>query len=356
MHPESPAVSAEDLTLSAYHYKLPEELIAQTPAEHREASRLMVYQRQTQRHQHKHFSDLTQILQPGDLLVLNNTRVFPARIFGQKAHTGTRFEFLLLRQQAPGHWLVLAKNSKRIRQDYRFDFAEGVQAQVLACHDGGQIELRFEGPAITADFWGWLERHGEIPYPPYITARETEDERYQTVFAELRGSVAAPTAGLHFTPELIQTLEKAGIDFCYLTLHVGIGTFSPVRTEDILSHEMHSEWYQLSAAAAERLNQQRAAGKRIIAVGTTSLRTLETVWRAHAGRFEAASDETRLFIYPGQTIGAIDGLITNFHLPGSTLLMLVSAWIGRKELLRLYEEAVSEGYRFFSFGDAMLLL
>ncbi|MBF2054772.1 MAG: tRNA preQ1(34) S-adenosylmethionine ribosyltransferase-isomerase QueA [Candidatus Sericytochromatia bacterium] len=349
-------VSAEDLTLSAYSYDLPEELIAQTPAERREASRLMVYQRQTQQYEHRHFSDLTDILQPGDLLVLNNTRVFPARIFGQKAHTGTRFEFLLLRQQAPGHWFALAKNSKRIRPGYCFDFAENVQGHILACHDGGQVELRFEGPAIQEDFWGWLERHGEIPYPPYITARKTEDERYQTVFAEQRGSVAAPTAGLHFTPELIASLQAAGIGFCYVTLHVGIGTFSPVRTEDILAHEMHSEWYQLSATTAERLNQQRAAGKRIIAVGTTSLRTLETVWREHAGQFQAASDETRLFIYPGQTIGSIDGLITNFHLPGSTLLMLVSTWIGRKELLRLYQEAISERYRFFSFGDAMLLL
>lgn len=356
MHPEHPPASPEDLQLSAYVYDLPEELIAQTPAERRETSRLMVYQRQTQQHQHRRFNALSELLQPGDLLVLNNTRVFPARLFGHKAHTGSRFEFLLLRQQGPGHWRVLAKNSKRIRPGYRFDFAEAVQAEVVACHDGGQVELRFEGQAISQDFWAWLERHGEIPYPPYITARETEDERYQTVFADQRGSVAAPTAGLHFTPELIASLQAQGIDFCYLTLHVGIGTFSPVRTEDIQAHEMHSEWYQLSAASAERLNQQRAAGKRIIAVGTTSLRTLETVWRAHQGRFEASSDETQLFIYPGQQIGAIDGLITNFHLPGSTLLMLVSAWIGRKELLRLYQEAIAKRYRFFSFGDAMLLI
>ncbi|PIQ26831.1 tRNA preQ1(34) S-adenosylmethionine ribosyltransferase-isomerase QueA [bacterium (Candidatus Blackallbacteria) CG17_big_fil_post_rev_8_21_14_2_50_48_46] len=342
------------MLLSSYDYPLPEELIAQTPADQRDASRLLVYERRTGQYQHRMFSDLPELLQPGDLLVVNNTRVFPARIFGTKAHTGTRFEFLLTRQIEALEWQAIGKHSRRIKPGYSFEFAEGIQAEILASHPGGQLDLRFSG-LKPSEFMAWLERHGEIPYPPYITARESEKERYQTVFSQTHGSVAAPTAGLHFTPELFESLAQKGIEKLELTLHIGIGTFSPVRTQNIQEHTMHQEWYTLPAETAERLNQQRQSGKRIIAVGTTSLRTLETVWRKF-GSFQADSDETRIFIYPGQSIEAIDGLITNFHLPHSSLLMLVAAWIGRERMMKLYAEAIQEKYRFFSFGDASLLL
>lgn len=344
----------QDLLLSAYDYELPEALIAQTPAERRDASRLLVYNRKRGQIAHHQFADLPELLQPGDLLVVNNTRVFPARIFGEKAHTGTRFEFLLTRQTGPLSWQAIGKHSRRIQPGYRFQFAGGVEAEILAHHPGGQLELCFSG-LEPGDFIAWLERHGEVPYPPYITARNTDQERYQTVFSREEGSVAAPTAGLHFTPEIFARLTERGIEKVELTLHIGIGTFSPVRVEQIEAHQMHQEWYSLPAATAERLNRQRASGGRIIAVGTTSLRTLETVWRKY-GHFEAETGETSIFIYPGQPIGAIDGLITNFHLPRSTLLMLVAAWIGRAQMQVLYQEAIAEGYRFYSFGDSSLLI
>lgn len=343
-----------DFQLSAYDYFLPEHLIAQEPAEKRENARLLVYDRQRQQHHHSQFADLGKWLKAGDLLVLNNTRVFPARIYGQK-HTGTRFEFLLLHPQQGDIWQAIAKNSKRIRPGLVFSFPEGVSAEVLEMADNGKLTLHF-ADFPNGDIMAWLERWGEVPYPPYIQSRASQRERYQTVFAEQTGSVAAPTAGLHFSPELIQDLKAAGIQFAYLTLHVGIGTFSPVRTENILEHQLHSEYYALSSETAALLNQQRAQGKRIIAVGTTATRTLETVYRDHNGVFQAAKGNTDLFVYPGQTLGSIDGLITNFHLPRSSLLMLVSAWIGRKQLMQLYELAIAESYRFYSFGDATLLL
>lgn len=347
-------MSETDLQLSSYVYELPEALIAQSPAERRENARLMVYTRGEARPHHHHFNQLGQFLRPGDLLVLNDTKVFPARFFGYKTHTGTRFEFLLVHPEGAG-WRCIAKNSKRIRPGYRFTLPEGAELEVTACHEGGQLEIAFSG--LPADgFWAWLERHGEIPYPPYITARETHAERYQTVFSRERGSVAAPTAGLHFTPELLAALREQGIDHVTLTLHVGIGTFTPVRSEQITEHRLHAEHYVLPAETAQRLNQQRAAGRRIIAVGTTATRTLETVYREHGGHFAAAEGQTELFVYPGQHLGAIDGLITNFHLPGSSLLMLVATLIGREPLMRLYAEAIAERYRFYSFGDAMLLL
>lgn len=344
-----------DLLLSSYDYHLPPELIAQTPAERREDSRLMVYHRGDGAPRHSRFAELGEWLQPGDLLVLNDTRVIPARLFGIKAHTGTRFEFLLSRplDTERHHWLAIAKNSKRIRPGYRFQFPEDVAGEILETRDGGQVVLSFE-PLPADGFWAWLDRQGEIPYPPYIAARSSSPERYQTTFNRERGSVAAPTAGLHFTPELLASLARQGIEHVTLTLHVGLGTFTPVRTERIDQHRLHAEVYSLSAPAAERLNQAREQG-RIIAVGTTATRTLETVWRQH-GRFVAAAGDTELFIYPGQTIGAIDGLITNFHLPHSSLLMLVSTWIGRQQLMELYRIAVEQKYRFYSFGDGMLLL
>ncbi|MGV3526725.1 MAG: tRNA preQ1(34) S-adenosylmethionine ribosyltransferase-isomerase QueA [Candidatus Sericytochromatia bacterium] len=347
-------MSEMDLQLSSYVYDLPEELIAQFPAERRENARLMVYERGTEGPRHQQFNQLGQFLRPGDLLVLNDTKVFPARFFGQKAHTGTRFEFLLVHPEGKG-WRCIAKNSKRIRPGYCFTLPEGAQFEVTACHEGGQLDIVFSG--LPEDgFWAWLERHGEIPYPPYITARDTDAERYQTVFSRERGSVAAPTAGLHFTPELLADLRHQGIEHVTLTLHVGIGTFTPVRTEQITEHRLHAEHYVLPPETAERLNQQRAAGRRIIAVGTTATRTLETVYRDHGGRFAPAEGQTELFVYPGQDLGSIDGLITNFHLPGSSLLMLVATLIGREPLMQLYAEAIAARYRFYSFGDAMLLL
>ncbi len=349
-----------DLQLSGYDFELPETLIAQTPAERREISRLLVYQRQNQSIQHSRFDQLGNWLQAGDLLVLNDTRVFPARLFGHKTHTGTRFEFLLAHPenptgQTPNHWLAIAKNSKRIRLGYQFDFNEGVSALIHETREGGQVVLDFQN-LPTDGFWPWIERQGEIPYPPYISSRESEPERYQTVYSREKGSVAAPTAGLHFTPELLQSLQAQGIDHVTLTLHVGLGTFTPVRSERIDEHQLHAELYHLPAASAERLNAQREAGRRIIAVGTTATRTLETVYRRFEGHFEAAEGATSLYLYPGQPLNAIDGLITNFHLPRSSLLMLVATWIGRQELLKLYTTAIRDQYRFYSFGDAMLLL
>lgn len=348
-----------DLLLAGYDFDLPEDLIAQTPAERRESSRLMVYKRGEASPAHSRFAELGAWLRPGDLLVLNDTRVFPARIFGTKSHTGTRFEFLLAKPVPNDadacRWQGIAKNSKRIRPGYRFDFGENVSAEVVATLDGGQVVLDFAN-LPTDGFWAWIGRQGEIPYPPYITARESSPDRYQTVYNREAGSVAAPTAGLHFTPELLAQLQAQSIEHVTLTLHVGLGTFTPVRSEQITEHRMHGELYAISEATAARLNAQRAAGRRIIAVGTTATRTLETVWRRHGGQFAPEAGETDLFLYPGQPLDAIDGLITNFHLPRSSLLMLVSTWIGRERLLALYAEAIGERYRFYSFGDAMLLL
>lgn len=344
---------AADLALQAYHFDLPEELVAQTPALERTASRLFCYERASGRMQHRVFGDLPHLLQAGDLLVLNNTRVFPARLYGTKSHTGTRFEFLLLYPEEPLEWWSMAKYSKRIQPGYRFDFPENVQAVVTGKGPEGKVRMRFEGIDL-AQWDAWLERHGAIPLPPYITSDPDDWERYQTVFAQHTGSVAAPTAGLHFTPALLQTLKAQGVDSVYVTLHVGSGTFLPVRTDSIVGHEMHQERYHLDETTAARLNAQRQSGRRIIAVGTTATRVLETIWREQGG-FKAQRGLTQLFVYPGQTIGAIDALITNFHLPCSTLLMLVSAWVGREKLLALYQQAIEERYRFYSFGDAMLL-
>lgn len=350
----SDSFQQEDLWLSAYDFDLPESLIAQTPADRRDQSRLLVYDRKNSQHQHRHFYELPQLLRPGDLLVMNNTRVFPARIFGEKSHTGTRFEFLLTRQNEPLTWQAMAKNSKRIKPGYIFNFSDQVTAEILNCAEGGLVELRFQGLAPEA-FFDWLDKHGEIPYPPYITSRASTQDRYQTVFGRLQGSVAAPTAGLHFTPELLSELNTAGIQHLEVTLHIGMGTFAPIRSERIDTQTLHHEWYSMSENAAAKLNAQKQRGGRIIAVGTTSVRTLESVWRKH-GHFQAEQGETNLFIYPGQQIASIDGLITNFHLPRSSLLMLVSAWIGRKNLLQLYQNAIESSYRFYSFGDACLLL
>lgn len=346
-----------DLALSAYDYHLPEALIAQIPAQQREKSRLLVYSRSDQSRCHTAFDSLHRFLEPGDVLVVNNSKVFPARIFGEKSHTGTRFEFLLLHGREPLCWEALAKNSKRIRVGYIFRFPGDVQGEVVEVLPAGHVVLRFSHPVKfeEADFWDWIEQHGEIPYPPYIQSRAADQERYQTIFEGPIGSVAAPTAGLHFSEDYKAALVAKGVLFAELTLHVGIGTFMPVRTSDITEHPMHSEHYILPKATANLLNQQRALGHRVVAVGTTATRTLESVYRKY-GHFEADRGSTRLFLYPGQSIQSIDALITNFHLPQSSLLMLVSAFVGRDTMMSLYEEAIAESYRFYSFGDAMLLL
>lgn len=346
-----------DLALSAYDYHLPESLIAQTPAQQREKSRLLVHSRSDQSRHHISFDALHTFLEPGDVLVVNNSKVFPARIFGEKSHTGTRFEFLLLHARAPLCWEALAKNSKRIKVGYCFDFPGDVQGEIVEVLPAGHVVFQFSHPIQfeEADFWRWIEQYGEIPYPPYIQSREADQTRYQTIFDGPTGSVAAPTAGLHFSEAYKAALVSKGILFAELTLHVGIGTFMPVRTSDITEHPMHSEHYVLPEQTAQLLNQQRAQGHRIVAVGTTATRTLESVYRKY-GCFKGESDSTRLFLYPGQSIESIDALITNFHLPQSSLLMLVSAFIGRDVMMSLYEEAIAKAYRFYSFGDAMLLL
>jgi S-adenosylmethionine:tRNA ribosyltransferase-isomerase len=346
-----------DFSLSAYDYHLPESLIAQVPAQQREKSRLLVYSREDQGRHHTLFDTLHTFLEPGDVLVVNNSKVFPARVFGEKSHTGTRFEFLLLHARAPLCWEALAKNSKRIKVGYRFHFPGDVVGEIVEILPAGHVVFQFSHAVKfdEADFWTWIEQYGEIPYPPYIQSRETDDARYQTIFEGPTGSVAAPTAGLHFSDAYKAALIEKGILFAELTLHVGIGTFMPVRTSNITEHPMHSEHYVLPETTAALLNKQRAQGHRIVAVGTTATRTLESVYRKY-GHFKADRDSTRLFLYPGQAIQSIDALITNFHLPQSSLLMLVSAFIGRDVMMSLYEEAIAKAYRFYSFGDAMLLL
>lgn len=346
--------SSDPLQLSSYGYDLPQELIAQDPARERDHSRLFHYEGNKDSVKHSWFYKLPELLQPGDLLVLNDSKVYPARIYGQKSHTGTTFEFLLTQHLEGTHWQCIAKNKKRIKEGHLFQFPENIVGQIKDASHPELLTIEFIGISPT-DFHLWLDTYGEIPYPPYINQSHTPKTRYQTVYSGEKGSLAAPTAGLHFTPELLATLDDTGISHTKVTLHVGLGTFSPVRSENILDHNMHSEVFSLSPETAERLNAQKSAGKRIIAVGTTTTRVLESVYRKH-GRFQESHETTDLFIYPGQDIQSIDGLITNFHLPYSSLLMLVGAWVGHSKLFELYAEAIEKKYRFYSYGDAMLLL
>lgn len=345
-----------ELLLSAYNYELPEHLIAHTPSIQRDQSRLLVFDKSQNNIKDHHFSDIKDYLKAGDLLVLNNTRVIPARIYGEKSHTGTPFEFLLLEPLniEQNIWITMVKKSKRVKAGYIFNFSGGVRGEILTHPEQGHCHIHFQG--IEQDrFMEWLEDIGEIPLPPYITNQSTDRERYQTVFNKVKGSVAAPTAGLHFTPELISQLKEKGIQFTFVTLHIGAGTFSPVRSEIITEHTMHTERFNLSKETAELLNHAKRNHNRIITVGTTATRVLETVYRQF-NEFRAHQAQSSLFIYPGQTIQSIDGLITNFHLPQSTLMMLVSTWIGRKKLLELYQYAIEHHYRFYSFGDSMFLI
>lgn len=335
-----------------FYFNLPPELIAQTPLKERTASRLLVLNRETGELAHRHFYDIIDYLNEGDCLVMNNTRVIPARLYGAKEGTGGKIEFLLLKRIEGNKWEVILKPGRRAKVGTRFTFGDGLlTAEILEQkEDGGRIvEFFYDG------IWEeLLDRLGEMPLPPYIKEKLDDRERYQTVYSKIKGSAAAPTAGLHFTDELLEKIRAKGIKTAFLTLHVGLGTFRPVSVENVESHVMHSEYYEVSEETAKTVNETRKTGGRIIAVGTTSVRTLETCTTEN-GELLAKSGETKIFIYPGYKFKAVDALITNFHLPESTLLMLVSAFSDKETILRAYETAVSEKYRFFSFGDAMFI-
>ncbi|MGG4166900.1 tRNA preQ1(34) S-adenosylmethionine ribosyltransferase-isomerase QueA [Rossellomorea vietnamensis] len=335
-----------------FDFHLPEELIAQTPLENRSESRLMVLDKEDGSMDHIRFKQITEHLQEGDCLVLNDTRVLPARLYGQKEETGANIEVLLLKQEDGDKWETLVKPAKRIRVGTEIVFGDGKLRATcvdLKDHGGRILEFQYEGI-----FYEVLDELGEMPLPPYIRERLDEQDRYQTVFARERGSAAAPTAGLHFTEELLDELKEKGVHIAFITLHVGLGTFRPVSVETIEDHDMHAEFYQVSEGTARLLNEVRANGGKIITVGTTSTRTLETIASKH-GTFVEENGWTNIFIYPGYEFKGIDGLITNFHLPKSTLIMLVSAFAGQDNVMHAYETAVKEKYRFFSFGDAMLI-
>ncbi|WP_290772636.1 MULTISPECIES: tRNA preQ1(34) S-adenosylmethionine ribosyltransferase-isomerase QueA [unclassified Exiguobacterium] len=340
------------MDVNLFDFHLPEEQIAQVPLLDRTSSKLMVLDRETGAIQHQHFHDIVDHFREGDTLVINDTKVLPARLFGVKEETGGKIELLLLKQTSDDVWETLAKPAKRVKPGTILSFGDGLlRAEcVEALEDGGRI-LKFFYDGI---FYEVLDQLGTMPLPPYIHEQLEDQDRYQTVYARERGSAAAPTAGLHFTPELLEALQAKGVRIAPLTLHVGLGTFRPVSVDDVDNHKMHSEYYELPESSAALLRETRKQGGRIIAVGTTSTRTLETVIRDH-GDFVEATGWTDIFIFPGQEVKGIDGLITNFHLPKSTLIMLVSALSTREHILHAYEEAVANGYRFFSFGDAMFL-
>lgn len=336
-----------------FDFSLPEELIAQTPLEDRSSSRLMVLDKHSGEIEHRTFKDIINYLHPGDCLVLNNTKVMPARLFGIKEGTGAHVEILLLKQLEGDRWETLVKPAKRVKIGTVIDFGEGkLKAECVEILEHGGRIFQFSYDGI---FYEILDELGEMPLPPYIYEQLDDPDRYQTVFAREIGSAAAPTAGLHFTEKLLDDIRAKGVKIAFVTLHVGLGTFRPVSAENIEEHEMHSEFYQVPEETAQTLNEVRNNGGRIISVGTTSTRTLETIANHHNGRFVAESGWTNIFIYPGYEWKAIDGLITNFHLPKSSLVMLVSALAGRENIMHAYNVAIQERYRFFSFGDAMFI-
>ncbi len=361
----SPALSAEELdrSLAGYDYELPQERIAQNPACPRDSARLLVVDSPIH-HTHRVFRDLPELLLPGDLLVMNNTRVIPARLYGHKA-SGARVEVLLLEEQQHNNWLALVKPGKRLqpgakivfepqRRKERKEEIDSLSATVLETDEatGGRL-LQFNVPSGVR-LLQWLDSFGRVPLPPYITDFQAGLEAYQTVYAQRPGAVAAPTAGLHFTPRLLERLQEQGINSAFVTLHVGVGTFRPVEVENVAQHKMHGEWVEVPAETVEQIRETQLKGGRIIAVGTTVVRALEGA--AESGQLQPFCGKTDLFIYPGYNWRVVEGLITNFHLPRSSLLMLVSALIGRQRLLGLYQEAIASSYRFYSFGDAMLIL
>ncbi|MEG6585580.1 tRNA preQ1(34) S-adenosylmethionine ribosyltransferase-isomerase QueA [Dendrosporobacter sp. 1207_IL3150] len=339
------------MLLSEFDYYLPEELIAQHPHEPRDHSRLLVLDKESGELQHHRFFDLIKFLKPGDTLVFNDTKVIPARLFGSRAETGGKVEVFLLSRKAGDEWEVLVKPGKKARIGAKIEFGNELSCEVVADTDFGGRIVKFTYQGIFEEI---LDRLGETPLPPYIKEKLDDKERYQTVYARERGSAAAPTAGLHFTEKLIQDIKSIGVNIAFVTLHVGLGTFRPVNVEDITTHVMHKEYYSVPDETAELINNAKKQGNRVIAVGTTAVRTLES--SAINGLVEAGSGWTDIFIYPGRELKIIDGLITNFHLPKSTLLMLISAFAGREAVLKAYLEAVNKQYRFFSFGDAMLII
>lgn len=338
---------------SDFYYDLPEELIAQDPLEDRTASRLLVLDRKTGAVKHKIFSDVIDYLNKGDCLVINNTRVIPARLIGEKEGTGGKVEVLLLKRRANDVWETLVKPGKKLKPGAKITFGDGrLRAEVLEVVEEGNRLVKFYYEGIFEEI---LDSLGEMPLPPYITHKLDDKEMYQTVYAKFDGSAAAPTAGLHFTKELLNKIEEKGIKIASITLHVGLGTFRPVKVDDVNNHHMHTEWYEVNAEAADIINETKRNGGRVICVGTTSCRTIESVADEN-GYMKAKTGETDIFIYPGYKFKIMDGLITNFHLPESTLVMLVSAFAGKENVLSAYETAVKEKYRFFSFGDAMILI
>lgn len=342
----------EGMNVKDYDYDLPEELIAQDPLEDRSSSRLMVLDRQTGDVEHRHFTDILEYLHPGDCLVINNTKVIPARLFGVKEDTQAKIEVLLLKRKENDIWETLVKPGKKAKPGTKLVFGDGLlTAEVVDVVEEGNRLIQFHYDGIFEEI---LDQLGQMPLPPYITHQLKDKNRYQTVYAEYDGSAAAPTAGLHFTKELLQKVKDMGVDIAEVTLHVGLGTFRPVKVENVLDHHMHSEFYMVSQEAADKINRAKESGHRVIAVGTTSTRTLEAAADEN-GRLHETSGWTEIFIYPGYQFKVIDALITNFHLPQSTLVMLVSALAGREHVLHAYEIAVKERYRFFSFGDAMLI-
>lgn len=339
---------------SDFYYDLPQELIAQHPAEPRDSCRLLCVDRADGRVQHRIFSELPELLREGDLLVVNNSRVIPARVIGVKQPTGAVCELLLLRQKENDIWECLAKPGKRLKTGAQIDIGEGaLRAEILETLSDGNKLVRFYHN--DSSIFTVLDRVGKMPLPPYITEQLQDNTQYQTIYAAQLGSAAAPTAGLHFTQDVFERLARAGIETAQVTLHVGLGTFRPVQEDDIRDHQMHTEWFSLDEEAAQKINRAKAEGRRVICVGTTSCRTLESVWQQQ-GCIRACSGETGIFIYPGYKFGIMDGLLTNFHLPESTLIMLVSAFAGYENTMQAYRTAVAEKYRFFSFGDAMLIL
>ncbi len=336
-----------------FFYDLPESLIAQTPLSKRDDSRLLVLNRQTGEISHRHFYDIGEYLEEGDLLVVNNSRVLPARLYGYKKDTGANMEFLLLEQKEKDTWEVLVKPGKKAKPESEFFFGDGLlTAKVLEVLDGGNRLVKF---SYEGNFFAVLDEIGQMPLPPYITKKLEDKERYQTVYSKELGSAAAPTAGLHFTPELMDSLKAKGVNIAEVTLHVGLGTFRPVKVKEITEHKMHSEHYMLSQETADLINKTKANGKKVVAVGTTACRTLESVVKFE-NEIKESDGFTDIFIYPPYEFGCIDGLITNFHLPESTLIMLVSAFAGYDNTMNAYKEAVKDEYRFFSFGDAMLII
>lgn len=336
---------------SDFYYDLPEELIAQTPVEPRDSSRLMKIDRESGEIIHDRFFNICNYLKKGDLLVMNDSKVFPARIYGVKRSTGVPVEFLLLKHIELDKWEVMVRPGRRLKIGAVVDFSDELSAEILDVVEGGNRIVRFDCKGV---FFDVLDRIGQMPLPPYIKEKLKDKDRYNTIYCHEEGSAAAPTAGLHFTERVFDSLRKKGIDTAYVTLHVGLGTFRPVKEENILDHKMHVEHYSICEETVQKIKSCKKNGGRVIAVGTTSCRTLESA--AQSGELKAGSADTGIFIYPGYEFKMIDGLITNFHLPESTLIMLVSAFLGRERTLAAYEEAIKEKYRFFSFGDCMIIL